>query len=207
MKRWDKPRRRDGITELIALPFRTHDGELPSGATPELPTDLPNDESFEVGQLSRNGTPKKRPLFPFFDGVYIMALARGLTTISTRKRKVKITKSKLAQYELDWRAHNKWAKRHGMHDLKYNTVDEYINYCLGKVKPKAEFKPYTSEDTYHRETPNYPSAKGTGGSCGTKKESPKYTGTFIKGIATMHKSNAVPITNQEQATEISRMAR
>ena len=36
---------------------------------------------------------------------------------------------------------------------------------------------------------------------------PKYTGTLIKGIATMHKSNAVPIIDQEQATEISRMRR
>jgi hypothetical protein len=34
---------------------------------------------------------------------------------------------------------------------------------------------------------------------GRKKESPKYTGDYIVRIATMHKSNAVPITNQEQA--------
>jgi hypothetical protein len=40
-----------------------------------------------------------------------------------------------------------------------------------------------------------------------KKESPKYTGDLVKGIATMHKSNAVPIINQEQATEISQMRR
>jgi hypothetical protein len=42
----------------------------------------------------------------------------------------------------------------------------------------------------------------------TAKPEPKvYTGTLIKGIATMHKSNAVPIINQEQAEEISRMRR
>ena len=35
----------------------------------------------------------------------------------------------------------------------------------------------------------------------------KYTGTYIIGIATCHKSNAIPITNQQQATEISRMAK
>jgi glutamate 5-kinase len=34
-----------------------------------------------------------------------------------------------------------------------------------------------------------------------------YTGTLIKGIATMHKSNAVPIINEEQAVEISKMRR
>lgn len=42
---------------------------------------------------------------------------------------------------------------------------------------------------------------------GNKKESVKYTGTLIKGIATMHKSNAVPVTSGEQAIEISQMRR
>ena len=35
----------------------------------------------------------------------------------------------------------------------------------------------------------------------------KYTGTLIKGIATMHKSNAVPVINQEEATDIANMRR
>ena len=42
---------------------------------------------------------------------------------------------------------------------------------------------------------------------GNKRESTKYTGTLLKGIATMHKSNAVPITSGEQAIEISQMGR
>lgn len=42
---------------------------------------------------------------------------------------------------------------------------------------------------------------------GRKKESPKYTGTLIKGIATMHKSNAIPVINEEQAKDIARMRR
>ena len=42
---------------------------------------------------------------------------------------------------------------------------------------------------------------------GRKKESPKYTGTLIKGIATMHKSNAIPVINDEQAKDIARMRR
>ena len=114
----------------------------------------------------------------------------------------------MAQYELNWRLHNKAMKRSGMHDLRYDTVDEYINYCLGKVKPSKEFKPFVATDTFRREVPEYPSCHSTGGGGhGTKKESPKYTGTLVKGIATMHKSNAVPIMNQKEATEISEMAR
>ena len=41
----------------------------------------------------------------------------------------------------------------------------------------------------------------------TYKPSPQYTGTKVKGIGTMHKSNAVPIFSDEEAVEISRMRR
>lgn len=34
-----------------------------------------------------------------------------------------------------------------------------------------------------------------------------YTGTMVKGIATMHKSNAVPIFSDEQAVDIAHMRR
>jgi len=34
-----------------------------------------------------------------------------------------------------------------------------------------------------------------------------YTGTKVKGIATMHKSNAIPIFSDEQAIDIARMRR
>ena len=42
---------------------------------------------------------------------------------------------------------------------------------------------------------------------GSKRESAKYTGTLIKGVATMHKSNAVPITSKEDAIQVSEMGR
>lgn len=42
---------------------------------------------------------------------------------------------------------------------------------------------------------------------GNKRESQKYTGTYIIGAATMHKSNCIPITNKEQAIEVSQMRR
>lgn len=46
----------------------------------------------------------------------------------------------------------------------------------------------------------------TGGS--TAKTKPKiYTGTKIIGIATMHKSNMVPIFNEEAAVEVAQMRR
>lgn len=39
------------------------------------------------------------------------------------------------------------------------------------------------------------------------KPNPQYTGDKIKGIGTMHKSNAVPIFTDEQAVDIAKMRR
>jgi hypothetical protein len=46
----------------------------------------------------------------------------------------------------------------------------------------------------------------TGGNA-VLKPSKVYTGTKVKGIATMHKSNAVPVFSDEEAQDISRMRR
>lgn len=54
-----------------------------------------------------------------------------------------------------------------------------------------------------------PEAKslGTFVTGGAAKASPRYTGTSIVGIATMHKSNAVPAFSQQEAEELARMRR
>ena len=46
----------------------------------------------------------------------------------------------------------------------------------------------------------------TGGNA-TLKPPKVYTGTKVKGIATMHKSNAVPVFSDEEAIDISKMRR
>jgi hypothetical protein len=53
---------------------------------------------------------------------------------------------------------------------------------------------------------NRPSLR-TGAGIAVKKKSPTYTGTKVKGIGTMHKSNAVPIFSDEEAIDISKMRR
>lgn len=40
-----------------------------------------------------------------------------------------------------------------------------------------------------------------------KPQDQEYTGTKVKGIGTMHKSNAVPIFSDEEAVDISKMRR
>ena len=60
-----------------------------------------------------------------------MHLQQGLSTLNTRKRKVKITKAKMAELEVRWREHNKRMKQTHMHHMRYDTLEEYIDYCYG----------------------------------------------------------------------------
>jgi hypothetical protein len=57
-----------------------------------------------------------------------------------------------------------------------------------------------------RNTTAHLKSVNTGGNA-TLKPSPIYTGTKVKGIATMHKSNAVPVFSDEEAQDISKMRR
>lgn len=82
-------------------------------------------------------------------------------------------------------------------------------YATKKIVPRKE---QSLSDVYSlgapacRETPKIPSLPFTAGPC-TKAPDKVYTGTAIKGIGTMHKSNAVPIFSDEQAVDIARMRR
>jgi hypothetical protein len=68
--------------------------------------------------------------------------------------------------------------------------------------------PYQFKERYTREdqTKNIPSFKTQWDVCAAPTAR-KYTGTLVKGIATMHKSNAVPVINEEEMVSISRMRR
>lgn len=133
-----------------------------------------------------------------------------LTTTNYKKRKIKMTKAMQAGLELRWREHNKFLKSIRLSPV---SLDEFMDYINGKRSKKPiEAVPTTLErPAYRRDTgPRIPSLnsdlKDLSSAC-AKKEPKRYTGTLIKGIATMHKSNAVPIINDEQAIEISQMRR
>lgn len=60
--------------------------------------------------------------------------------------------------------------------------------------------------TFHRETPKVASLD-TGFIACVKKFGNSYTGEKIKGIGTMHKSNAVPVFSDNEAKDIASMRR
>ncbi len=132
-----------------------------------------------------------------------------LTTTNYRQRKEKVTQAQMNRWMDGWREKCKQNKRLG---LAKPTFEEYVDALHGKVKTtrqkfvplEVKHDPVMDRIRQHKEM--YPSLNSMQGN--TAKPVPKvYTGTLIKGIATMHKSNAVPVINDEQAIEISRMRR
>jgi hypothetical protein len=138
-----------------------------------------------------------------------MHLIRGVCTLNTRKPKFKMTKAKYAELQVDWMQHNRDQKRQGLPKIDFDEyVDNRRGIVRGKIAQVSSVKIF-NDTPYRRETTQHiPSLQtmGSPDSC-AKKEPPKYTGTLIKGIATMHKSNAVPVINEEQMQDISRMRR
>jgi len=71
---------------------------------------------------------------------------------------------------------------------------------------KAEPLSYKLTTPVGRSNTHHIPSLSTGGNA-TLKPAKVYTGTKVKGIATMHKSNAVPVFSDEEAVEISQMRR
>ena len=128
-------------------------------------------------------------------------LGPAFSTTKTSGRKSKVSNPQYHKYCMDWRDDCKRNKRLG---IASKTLDEYIAYRQGKFNPKlrgTKMPEYNVSN--HRE--KYPSGNGIGV---TFAKTPNtYTGDRLLGIATMHKSNSVPVFSQEDAHEIARMRR
>jgi hypothetical protein len=118
-----------------------------------------------------------------------------LSTTGKRKGKVKFRNAEEAKKarELDesWKAlQKKWAVEEQEKKRQRALSAEPLVYSL----TGRETARIASRDTGHS------------GAVRTK-DIPQYTGTKIKGIGTMHKSNAVPIFSDEEAVAIATMRR
>lgn len=132
-------------------------------------------------------------------------MGHAYSTVNTNRRKKKLSDSQFHKFAMELNSYNKQMKKYG---LKPKTLDEYIAYRQGKYKPqlKGVVKDPLKATTLRRESPVVPSYGDQVGSIPAKPEQ-KYTGTLIKGLAVTHKSNIVPVMNQEQAEDIARMRR
>jgi hypothetical protein len=84
-------------------------------------------------------------------------------------------------------------------------VEKWAPQKITKVKSMTVKIP-TLKVPPGRETPNYPSLNTNVYNC-AKKEALYYTGDKMKGIGTLHKSNAVPIFTDEEAKDQANMRR
>lgn len=115
-----------------------------------------------------------------------------------KKGKVKFAsaeaKRKAEQLDKEWKElQNKWGVAAEEKKRKRALAAEPLDYKLSA--PAG------------RETPKIASRNTGEVGATTYKASPQYTGTKVKGIGTMHKSNAVPIFSDEEAIAISSMRR
>ncbi len=121
-----------------------------------------------------------------------------LSTTGKKKGKKKFASAeharKARELEEDWKAlQKKWG-------IEAKEKKRKRAMTSGTYMPKSE--PFRRGS----DTPKIPSLPFTGGPC-VKPPEKVYTGSMIKGIGTMHKSNAVPIFSDEEAVDIAKMRR
>ena len=122
-----------------------------------------------------------------------------LSTTGKRKGKQKFASAEHARKarELDesWKElQKKWA---------VEIEDKKRNRAMTAAPLKGNYSLTIPEG---RNTTSHLKSVNTGGNA-LLKPNPVYTGTKVKGIATMHKSNAVPVFSDEEAIDISKMRR
>ena len=143
-----------------------------------------------------------------------MHLAQGLSTLRTRKpSSPKLTKTKRKKIQEELRLYNKKMKQQGRHSEQLD-FDSYVQKLHGKLDTVARadrqvatevktFEYKLPDTSRNRQYKSHDSGKGFA----AMPQRKEYTGTLVKGIATMHKSNAVPVISDEEAESISKMRR
>lgn len=116
-----------------------------------------------------------------------------------RKGKIKFRNAEEArkhrELESDWLAlQKKWGVEQEKRKQKRAMAAEPLVYSLPTPVGRTNTHHIKSLDTGHSGPIS-------------SKPTPKYTGTKILGIGTMHKSNAVPVFSDEEAKDISTMRR
>lgn len=121
-----------------------------------------------------------------------MSLVRGMTTTNTRKRRAKKS-ARLLKAEQE---HEAWLESMGVGKNRDALYDKY-----GKRKGLASIPDYKEHQGHAIALSNSISGSAA------QKDRQQYTGDYIIGIATTHKSNLMPVTSRKQAVEASTMRR
>ena len=96
--------------------------------------------------------------------------------------------------------------QHAEYDSWLKSIEDMKPKSLSKFTQRPTIKSPVVTGVFVRETRKIESLN-TGLGVATKSAPMVYTGIKVKGIATMHKSNAVPVFSDEEAKDISSMRR
>lgn len=121
-----------------------------------------------------------------------------------------MTKAQEKKWIESWKEHNKHLKQNHRHKEMLSFSDYVSDVIYGKNKVTLKEmgkKTYVPSRPYRREFSKGSSVIGTGKVELGRKESSQYTGGKLLGIATMHKSNMVPVFKKQDAEDISKMRR
>jgi hypothetical protein len=122
-----------------------------------------------------------------------------LSTTGKKKGKQKFASAEQARKSRDLDA--SWKELLKKHNIE--AEDRKRNRAMTAAPLSSTYKLTIPEG---RDTTAHLKSVDTGGNA-TLKAPKVYTGTMVKGIATMHKSNAVPVFSNEEAVDIAKMRR
>jgi hypothetical protein len=111
-----------------------------------------------------------------------------------KSKKKKKTKKQIAEYEA-------WLNSVKSQTTNFSKGVKSKKPLPAKTVPKLTYPPGREPQAI------YPSVTTGGGSCTKPINGKVYTGSAMIGIGTLHKSNAVPIFNAEDALEQAKMRR
>ena len=97
-----------------------------------------------------------------------------------------------------------WQQR----EAEYNAWLKSIGADISpQRKSKKNYEPYIPPKQFVRETPRYASLNSGDTGMAVRNDSPTYSGDYIVGIATMHKSNLVAVGADDCPISYSTMRR
>ena len=92
---------------------------------------------------------------------------------------------------------------------KYEAMPLFSGTTTGRIKSSEYVPPYHEfpRGNTLKEGVTVRSLPDTPGGIASTVQTPRYTGTAMLGVATLHKSNAVPVFQVEDAQDIAKMRR
>jgi hypothetical protein len=123
-----------------------------------------------------------------------MAIIKAPSSSKKTKKRLKVTAKRDSSLDADW---EKLLAAHSR-PLEKGAKSKGVRLRAKVASSQSLIPPLPPETTFNLDKMVGSTAKPT---------SRVYTGTAVVGIATLHKSNAVPVFSQEEALDVAKMRR